>query len=189
MKIPKLSKRTYTIIALVIVAIMSLILFLMGREPMCTCGTIKFWHGVVKSSENSQQLFDWYTFTHVIHGLGFYLLLTLINKRLPFGVKLLAAIFLEASWEILENTNMVIDRYRAATISLDYYGDSIINSIGDVIAMTTGFLIAYKKPIWFSVGLFVVIEIGLLFAIRDNLTLNLIMLVRPIEAIKHWQSM
>ena len=189
MKIPNLSRRAYTIIAFGLVVAMAVILYLMGREPMCTCGYIKLWHGVVKSSQNSQQIFDWYSFTHIIHGLGFYLLLTIINRRLPFWVKLLAAISLECAWEILENTDMVINRYRAATISLDYYGDSIVNSVGDVIAMVTGFLIAYKKPVWFSLMLFLVIEIGLGILIRDNLTINLIMLVHPFDAIKHWQSM
>jgi len=189
MKFPQLSKQAYIIVALAIVLAMSTALFLMGREPMCTCGTIKFWHGVVKSSENSQQLFDWYTFTHVVHGLGFYLLLTLLNKRMPFGVKLLAAIFLESAWEILENTDMIINRYRAATISLDYYGDSIVNSVGDVIAMIAGFVIAAKKPIWMSIALFLILEIALAVIIRDNLTINIIMLIHPMEAIKHWQNM
>ncbi len=156
---------------------------------MCTCGYIKLWHGIVVSSENSQHIFDWYTFTHIIHGLGFYLLLTLINKRMPFALKLLIAIGLESAWEILENTNMVIDRYREGTISLDYFGDSIVNSVGDVIAMIAGFWIAAKKPIWFSVALYIFIEVSLAILIRDNLTINIIMLIHPIEAIKHWQGM
>ncbi len=168
------------------------VLYFMGREVICTCGYIKFWHGLVISSENSQHLFDWYTFTHVIHGLGFFFLLFIIEKvfgkKIPLTTKFLIALFLESSWEILENTDLVINRYRAATISLDYYGDSIVNSLGDIIAMATGFWIAAKKPIWLSVGLLVFIELALLYVIRDNLTINLIMLIYPIEALKQWQN-
>lgn len=167
---------------------MSVTLLLMGREPMCTCGYIKFWHGVVVSSENSQHLFDWYTFTHVIHGLGFYLLLSLFKNKLSIWQRLLLAVGLEAGWEILENTDMVINHYRTATISLDYYGDSVVNSIGDVIAMTVGFMFASRAKVWQSIGLFLLIETLLLIGIRDNLTLNIIMLIHPVEAIRLWQS-
>ncbi len=169
---------------------MAIVLYLEGRLPWCECGYIKFWHGLVVSSENSQHLFDWYALTHVLHGLGWYLLIWLLDrkKRLSFSAKLLIAIGLEAGWEILENSDMVINRYRTATISLDYFGDSIVNSVGDVIAMVLGFLFAYKAKIWQSIVLVVIIELLLLYVIRDNLTINIIMLVYPIEAIKLWQA-
>lgn len=178
------------LISLAVVAIMAVALRLEGRIPWCTCGYIKFWHGVVASSQNSQHLFDWYSFTHVIRGLGFYLLLWLVDrkKRLSFGAKLVIAIGLAASWEIIENSNFVINRYRAATISLDYYGDSIINSIGDIIAMAAGFWFASRARIWQSIALFVAIELVLAYVIRDNLTLNILMLLHPIESIRRWQA-
>lgn len=180
------------LLSLFIPTIALAILYFMGREVICTCGYIKFWHGVVVSSENSQHLFDWYTFTHVIHGLGFFLLLYVVEKisgkRIPLTTKFLVALSLESTWEILENTDFVINRYRAATISLDYFGDSIINSLGDIIAMLAGFWIAAKKSVWLSIGLFIVIELALLWIIRDNLTINLIMLIYPIEALKQWQG-
>jgi len=162
----------------------------MGRVPWCTCGYVKLWHGVTVSSENSQHLFDWYSFTHILHGLGFYLLLWTIDrkKRLSFGVKLAIAVGLEASWEVIENTSFIIDRYRAATISLDYYGDSIVNSIGDVLAMIAGFYFAFRTKWWGSIVLFAVIELTLAYFIRDNLTLNIIMLIYPLEAVRMWQS-
>lgn len=161
-----------------------------GRLAWCACGYIKLWHGLVVSSENSQHIFDWYSFTHVLHGLGWYLLLWLADrkKKLSFTTKLLLAVGLEAGWEILENSNMIINRYRTATISLDYFGDSIVNSIGDVISMAVGFLFAYRFRGWHSIVLFIAIELMLTYVIRDNLTINIIMLIHPVEAIKIWQA-
>ncbi len=180
----------YWLLGSAIIIAMAVTLYIMGRVPWCTCGYIKLWHGVTVSSENSQHLFDWYTFTHVIHGLGFYLLLWLIDrkKRLSFGTKLLIAMGLAAGWEVLENTDFVINRYRAATISLDYYGDSVINSVGDVLAMIVGFYFALRARPWMSVALFVGLELALAFFIRDNLTINIIMLIHPIHAIRVWQA-
>ncbi len=160
-----------------------------GRLAICACGYVKFWHGLVVSSGNSQHLFDWYAFSHVLHGLGWYLLLWLIDrkKKLSMGTKFLIAIGLAAGWEVLENSTFIINRYRNATISLDYFGDSIINAIGDVIAMMVGFAFAWKMKPWHSVALFVGIEVMLLIAIRDSLIINIIMLIHPIEALKVWQ--
>jgi len=177
----------YLVVALAIVGAAAAIEYAMGRVPYCRCGYIKLWHGVVNSAENSQHITDWYTPSHVIHGILFYFLLWLVARRLPPGVRFVLAVLLEAAWEVVENTPFVINRYRAATIALDYYGDSIVNSISDIASMMLGFWIARKAPVWFCVVLVVVLELTVGAIIRDNLTLNIIMLIHPVEAIKRWQ--
>ena len=159
----------------------------MGRVVICKCGYVKLWHGVVNSSENSQHLTDWYTLTHVLHGIGFYALLWLVARRLPPGARFVIAVVLEATWEVIENTPFVIGRYRAATISLDYYGDSVINSMSDIVSMMVGFWMALRLPLWVSIGVVIVVEVMLAIIIRDNLTLNILMLIHPFDAIKRWQ--
>ena len=158
----------------------------MGREPMCTCGYISFWHGAV-DSQNSQQISDWYSFTHVEHGILFYALLALVAPRLPIGARLLISVFIEGAWELAENSPFIIDRYRAATLSLNYYGDSFVNSVADVGAMMLGFYLTRRLPVWASVGFIVVVELALAWMIRDNLALNILMLIHPVDAIKAWQ--
>lgn len=179
-------------LALGLIALTAAVLLMMGRTPICTCGTVELWHGTVKDSGNSQHLTDWYTPSHVIHGFLFYLgawsIGILRGKVLPFGAALLFAIGLEAAWEIAENTNTVIDRYRATNIALDYYGDSVINSVSDIVAMITGFWLARQWPVWLTVLVAVVMEAFVGFWVRDNLILNIIMLIHPIDAINGWQG-
>lgn len=160
----------------------------MGRHPICTCGTVELWVGARDSPKTSQMLADWYSLSHVVHGLLFHALLWLAARRWPVEWRFLAALLIEASWEVIENTPFVIDRYRETTAALGYSGDSVINSVSDMVMMALGFLVARKLPVWASVLLLVALELAPLFVIRDNLTLNVWNLLAPNPSIAAWQA-
>lgn len=187
--IPRLSLPVALLLSVGIVIAIAALMFWMGRLPICKCGYIKLWHGGRGDSEISQHLADWYTYSHVLHGVIFYFLLWLVFRgRLSVGARLVLATLIEGAWEIFENTPFIINRYRTQTISRDYFGDTIINTVGDILAMIVGFLIASRLPAWVTVFLLVATELVLLYLIRDNLLLNIIMLVYPLDWIRQWQA-
>jgi hypothetical protein len=184
----RLPTSTFLLIAAALIAMQATIELALGRVPMCTCGTIKLWVGGNMSPETSQQIFDWYSLSHVIHGFALYGLTWLLVPKAPVAARLVLAVAVECGWEILENTDLIIDRYRSATVSLNYRGDSIINSVSDTMTMIFGFGLAAWLPVWIVVALAIFMEALAGYVIRDNLTLNIIMLIYPLEAIRTWQS-
>ena len=171
-------------ILLLVAAVTSL--WAMGRPPVCTCGTVDLWGQI--GPQQSQMLADWYSPSHFIHGLIFYALLWRLAENQPIERRFLLSLVIEAGWEIIENTPLVIDRYREATMALGYSGDSILNSISDIAMMGLGFLAARRLPLWASVALALGFELLTLAVIRDNLTLNVWMLLAPTDAIRTWQA-
>ena len=161
--------------------------YALGRVPICTCGYVSLWHGDVWSSGNSQHMMDWYTLSHLAHGFLFYAALRWLLPGVSVPWRAVVAMLLEGGWEVLENTPLIIDRYREVTSSLDYYGDSIINSFGDGVAMLVGFFLAARLPVLASVLIVIGMEGLAAWVIRDNLTLNIVMLVWPLEAVREWQ--
>ena len=179
---------TKPIVAIVLlVPLMALALWAEGRLWICACGRFAFWVGDTCSSQNSQQLFDPYSFTHILHGFLLFWLVALVFKNLTPAWQLAVAAILEALWEILENTNFVIDRYREQTAALGYTGDTVVNSIGDLFCAIAGLLIARRIGWWRSLIAFLLLEVILFFWIRDSLLLQIVMLIYPVNALKLWQ--
>ena len=180
--------RRYFFIALALVAVAAAILLSMGRPAICTCGYVRLWTGAVASADNSQHIADFYTPSHIIHGFLFYGLGWWLLRARPVGERVILAVAIEAAWELVENSQAVIDRYRAAAGAVGYNGDSVLNSVADIGWMTLGFIVARRLPMRATVAIAVAFELATLVLIRDNLTLNVLMLVSPVDAIKHWQA-
>ena len=183
----KLTRNQFLIVAAMIVGT-GAILYGMGHPLICKCGDVKLWHFDVVSSESSQHIFDWHTPSHIIHGFLFYFLLWLLAPRLSFGTQLILAVGIEATWEVVENTEFVINHYREVTISLDYYGDSVLNSVSDILFMVAGFFLAARLPVWVTVLLAISLELFVGVMIRDGLALNVTMLLWPLDSIAQWQQ-
>jgi Protein of unknown function (DUF2585) len=180
--------RGHVIGMIAVFLIATAILFSMNRPPICSCGYVKLWEGVVNGPGNSQHIADWYTPSHIIHGFLFYgLTLWLMGSR-PLGARLIVASVIELTWEIVENSPWIIDRYREATMAVGYSGDSILNSVSDGGWMVLGFFAASRMPWKVTLAIALVFELVTLWLIRDNLTLNVIMLVAPSDAIRAWQG-
>jgi hypothetical protein len=173
---------------LLLVLAAAAILLAMGRPPICTCGRLTLWVSSSTSPETSQMLADWYSASHLVHGFLFFGLLWLVARRLPVATRLLIAILIESAWEIAENSPFIIDRYRSATAAVGYSGDSVLNSVSDITMMIIGFLLARRLPLWAAVAVVIALELTPLIVIRDNLTLNIIMLLHPTAAIRTWQA-
>ncbi|TPP07373.1 DUF2585 domain-containing protein [Rhizobium glycinendophyticum] len=182
------STRFWLVVTALIILVQVLSQYLMGRIWICECGYVKLFEAGVNTPGNSQHLFDWYTPSHIIHGFLFYGLGWLILRRKPVAARLALSALIEAGWEILENSPIVIDRYRTATMAIGYTGDSILNSGIDMVSMIAGFFFAARAPVWLTIAIAIGFEILTALVIRDNLTLNVLMLVWPIEAVKVWQG-
>jgi hypothetical protein len=183
-----MNRRIPYIVTALIIVLAAVYLLWIGREPICKCGYVKLWHGQVVSSENSQHIADWYTPSHIIHGFIFFGLLWLFARRLALGWRLAIATLVEAAWEIVENSDAVIERYRSVTISLDYYGDSVLNVVADILAMGIGFFLAARLPVWATVAIALAFEATTIWLIRDGLALNVLMLVWPLPEVADWQA-
>ena len=183
-----MSTRRAAIVAISFVLVAAAAEVAMGRHPICTCGTVDLWVGARDSSKTSQMLADWYSPSHVVHGLLFYAALWLLVRHWSVEKRFLAALLIEAAWEVIENTPMVIDRYRETTAALGYSGDSVVNSVSDILMMCAGFLAARKLPVWASIALLLILELIPLLVIRDNLTLNVWNLLAPDPAVQAWQA-
>ncbi len=179
----------HAVLAALVLAVMAATLAAMGRAWWCAAGDTSLWSSEVWSRHNSQHLADPYTFTHVLHGLVFYAgVWLLVGGRAGVAARWWLGFAAEVAWEILENTDALIERYRGTTVSLDYFGDSIVNAIGDVLAYVVGYWIAGVVPVWASIAAFVLVDGMLALWIRDGLVLNALMLLYPSETIRAWQA-
>jgi hypothetical protein len=183
----RISFKTYLLVAAGFIALQALVLLAMGQPLICECGYVRFWSGSVSGPENSQQIADWYTFSHIIHGIAFYLILWLVAPGTPIGLRFALAVGIEVGWEIVENTPFIIDRYREAALAQGYFGDSVLNSVSDTLASVGGFVLARTLPVWTIAVLVIAAELFAAYMIRDNLVLNIIQLIYPTEAISTWQ--
>ncbi|ATN36498.1 hypothetical protein ACO34A_22175 [Rhizobium sp. ACO-34A] len=188
LEIRKSSTRFWLIVVGLLLLAQIVTLLAMGRVPICECGYIKLFEPGVNTSGNSQHIADWYTPSHIIHGFLFYLLGWAVLRRSSFGARLTLAVIIEAAWEILENSPIIIDRYRSATMAVGYSGDSVLNSAMDTVAMILGFFFAARAPVWLTVVIAIAFELFTGWLIRDNLTLNVLMLVWPVDAVREWQA-
>lgn len=182
-----MSRKSIILSVLAVVVLLIGAEFWMGRSVFGPDGRFGLWEGDIWSNGCSQRVADAYAFSHIAHGLIFFAFLWLIARRLPIRTRFLIAVLIEAGWELLENSPIIINRYREATAAVGYAGDSILNSASDLLMMSIGFLIAWRAPVWVSITLLIVMEVGCALWIRDNLTLNVIMLIHPIDAIREWQ--
>lgn len=178
----------YWLIAAALIASQGSVLFYLGQPVISRTGGMKLWCGDVLSRENSQHLTDWYTFTHIIHGIGYYWILGMVTPRASMPFRFIVAVAMEVLWEIIENTPMVINRYRRTALANGYSGDSIVNSISDTLAMLFGFYMSRALPSPIVIAYTVLSELFCAMKIRDNLTLNLIQLIHPVESISNWQT-
>jgi Protein of unknown function (DUF2585) len=175
----RISARACVVLSVVFLMLQGLALLALGRPVICECGHVSIWYGNPSGPETSQQLTDWYTFTHLLHGFLFYLLLWVVAPKAPLGLKLAAVVGIEAGWEIAENSPFIIERYRQSALAQGYTGDSIVNSTMDTLAAALGFVLAHVLPVRASIAAVIGIELFLGYAIHDNLTLNIIHLIRP----------
>jgi len=183
---PLRSRATLIVAFLTLIAI--IYLRLQGRVWWCACRSLKPISLHVNSPHNSQHLFDAYSLSHMLHGILFFGLLWLFRRRLSLPARATIAAAIEIAWECLENSPIIINRYRTATAALGYSGDSIVNSLGDILSFVVGFYLARKLGLWKSLAVFIAVELLMLFLMRDNLTLNVLMLLWPIDAIRRWQA-
>ena len=180
--------RTPYLLALGLAVAAGLVMILMGRNLICPCGDVLIWGGNTPTEQSSQHLTDWYTPSHLLHGLLFYAALWLVARRMPVGWRFLIAMAVECAWEVVENTEWVISRYRDYTVSFDYNGDAVINAMVDIAAMALGFWLAHRLPVWASVAVVIGFEALTMTLIRDGLALNVLMLVWPLDSVLQWQQ-
>ena len=183
-----ISGMTIAALTAALILAVTAILLSMGRSLWCRCGLLTLWSGDVYSEHTSQHVLDWYSTTHIVHGLLLYGIAAILLRSTPVSIRFLIVLLAESVWEIAENSPLIIERYRAATIALNYYGDSVINSLSDIGMCAFGFLVAARAPTRVTIAFGLALELFTLLMIRDNLTLNILMLIWPIEGIKVWQS-